>query len=161
MRLSLSQKEQTKMPNIASVLKSEIARVARKEVKGDMQELKKATAQYRSHIAALRRRITELEREMKRLGKAASRAAPQADGDSEGRDGRSGLRFSAKGLAAQRQRLGLSAAAMAALLGVSGQSIYKWEEGKTRPRASQLPAIAALRKMGKREANARLAALQR
>ncbi|MGZ5196264.1 MAG: hypothetical protein ACXWB8_12570 [Ramlibacter sp.] len=47
------------------------------------------------------------------------------------------------------------------MLGVSGQSIYKWEEGKTRPRASQLPAIAALRKMGKREANARLAALQR
>jgi transcriptional regulator with XRE-family HTH domain len=57
--------------------------------------------------------------------------------------------------------LGLSAAAVATLLGVSGQSIYKWEEGKTRPRASQLPAIAALRKMGKREANARLAALQR
>jgi transcriptional regulator with XRE-family HTH domain len=71
------------------------------------------------------------------------------------------LRFSAKGLAAKRKRRDLSAAAMAALLGVSGQSIYKWEEGKTRPRASQLPAIAALRKMGKREANARLAALQR
>ena len=64
------------MPNIASVLKSEIARVARKEVKGDMQELKKATAQYRSHIAALRRRITELEREVKRIGRVASRPAP-------------------------------------------------------------------------------------
>jgi len=162
MRLSLSQKEQTEMPNIASVLKSEIARVARKEVKGDMQELKKATAQYRSHIAALRRRITELEREVKRIGRVASRPAPdREDGGAPGKDGRSGLRFSAKGLAAQRKRLGLSAAAVAALLGVSGQSIYKWEEGKTRPRASQLPAIAALRKMGKREANARLAALQR
>jgi DNA-binding transcriptional regulator YiaG len=149
------------MPNIASVLKSEIARVARKEVKGDMQELKKATAQYRSHIAGLRRRIAELEREMKRLGRATSRAAPAADDGAEGKDGRSGLRFSAKGLAAQRKRLGLSAAAVATLLGVSGQSIYKWEEGKTRPRASQLPAIAALRKMGKREANARLTALQR
>jgi|SRR5438105_5134839 len=146
------------MPNIASVFKSEIARVARREVKGDMQELKKATAQYRSHIAALRRRIMELERQVKRLGKASAKAAPEGE---EEQDGRSGLRFSAKGLAAQRQRLGLSAAAVAALLGVSGQSIYKWEEGKTRPRASQLPAIAALRKMGKREANARLAALQR
>jgi len=91
----------------------------------------------------------------------ASRPAPDRDDGGEGQDGRSGLRFSAKGLAAQRKRLGLSAAAVAALLGVSGQSIYKWEEGKTRPRASQLPAIAALRKMGKREANARLAALQR
>jgi DNA-binding transcriptional regulator YiaG len=149
------------MPNIASVLKSEIARVARKEVKGDMQELKKATAQYRSHIAALRRRITELERDVKRLGKASTRQSPDREDGAQDTDGRSGLRFSARGLAAQRKRLGLSAAATAALLGVSGQSIYKWEEGKTRPRASQLPAIAALRKMGKREANARLAALQR
>jgi DNA-binding XRE family transcriptional regulator len=161
MRLSSTQEEQAQMPNIASVLKSEIARVARKEVKGDMQELKKATAQYRSHIAALRRRITDLERDVKRLGRVASRPAPERAEGGEGKDGRSGLRFSAKGLAAQRKRLGLSAAAMAALLGVSGQSIYKWEEGKTRPRASQLPAIAVLRKMGKREANARLAALQR
>lgn len=61
------------------------------------------------------------------------------------------LRFSAKGLAAQRSRLGLSAAQMGLLLGVSGQSIYKWEAGKARPRASQLPAIVQLKKIGKRE----------
>jgi transcriptional regulator with XRE-family HTH domain len=45
---------------------------------------------------------------------------------------------------------------MATLLGVSGQSIYKWEAGKARPRASQLPAIAKMREMGKREVAARL-----
>ena len=41
--------------------------------------------------------------------------------------------------------------------GVSALSVYKWESGKTRPRARQLEAIASLRKMGKREAQARLA----
>ena len=55
---------------------------------------------------------------------------------------------------ALRQRLGLSAAAMGTLLGVTAQSIYKWEDGKARPRASQLQAIAAARKLGKREAAA-------
>ena len=38
----------------------------------------------------------------------------------------------------------------------SGQSIYKWEQGKAKPRASQLPAIAAARKMGKKEVAAKL-----
>ena len=68
------------------------------------------------------------------------------------------MRFSAKGLAAHRRRLGLSAAALARLLGVSALSIYKWESGKVRPRAKQIEAIAALRGMGKREAAERLQA---
>jgi DNA-binding transcriptional regulator YiaG len=59
-----------------------------------------------------------------------------------------------------RQRLGLSAAAMGALLGVTAQSVYKWEDGKARPRSAQLQAIAAIRKLGKREAAQRLSAME-
>jgi DNA-binding transcriptional regulator YiaG len=144
------------MPNIASILKSEIARVARREVRGELQRLKKASASYRSEIARLKRRAQALEKQVKRLGQTSTRAsAPDADDERPGQ----GLRFSAKGLAAQRRRLGLSAEACGALIGASGQSVYKWESGKIRPRASQLKGIAALRKMGKREALARLQAL--
>lgn len=146
------------MPNITAVLKEEIARVARKELRGDTARFKKASAQYRSDIAALKRRIAELEKQLGKLSRQSRTAGARSEAAEPG-TGRSGLRFSAKGLAAQRKRLGLSAAQVAALLGVSGQSIYKWEDGKARPRASQLPAIATLRTMGKREANARLAAL--
>ena len=146
------------MPNIASVLKEEIARVARKESRGDNLKLKKSSAQYRSDIAALKRRVSALEQMVARLGKSSRRAAPAAAA-SAAVDGRSKLRFSAKGLASQRKRLGLSAADVAALLGVSGQSIYKWEDGKARPRASQLPAIATLRTMTKKQAATKLAAL--
>ena len=39
-------------------------------------------------------------------------------------------------------------------------SIYKWEAGKVYPRAAQLERIAAIRKLGKREAVVRLAVLQ-
>ena len=143
------------MANIASMLKSEIARVARREVRGELQSLKKASASYRSEIARLKRRILALEQQTKRLGKAPGRAAASAGDDNPAQ----GLRFSAKGLAAQRRRLGLSAEACGALVGASGQSVYKWESGKIRPRAKHLTAIAALRKMGKREANAKLEAL--
>jgi DNA-binding transcriptional regulator YiaG len=144
------------MANLASMLKSEIARVARREVRAELQTLKKASASYRSEIAHLKRRASALEQQLKRLGKGGATRASPDDGE-EGGDQK--LRFSAKGLASQRKRLGLSAEAFGALIGASGQSVYKWESGKIRPRARHLPRIAELRGMGKREANARLQAL--
>jgi DNA-binding transcriptional regulator YiaG len=149
------------MPNIASVLKSEISRLARKEVRAETDSLKEASARYRSDIAALRKQIKALETQVRQLsrsgGKAAGRAAAAAPQDDEPGER---LRFSAKGLASRRRKLGLSAEAFGALVGVTGQSIYKWETGKATPRAAQLRAIAAVRSLGKREASARLTALQ-
>lgn len=147
------------MPNIAAVLKDEIARIARKEVRAQTGNFKNASSQYRAHIAALRRRVDELERELARVRKSAGRA-PAAPRGGEDDDGGTQRRFSATRLAAQRNKLGLSAADFAALLGVSGQSVYKWEHGESRPRAKQLEAIAALRGIGKREAQARLEKLR-
>ena len=46
------------MANIASLLKTEISRVARKEVRADTVDLKKALGVYRAEIAALKRRTT-------------------------------------------------------------------------------------------------------
>lgn len=148
------------MTNIAAVLKGEISRVARKEVRAETQALKKAVGVYRTEIAALKRRTQALEQELRRLGKAASKAAVKAAPATGDDLAPRALRFSAKGLASQRQRLALSAHECGLLVGASGQSIYNWEAGKARPRAVHLPAIAALRAMGKKEATARLAALQ-
>jgi hypothetical protein len=53
------------MPNVASVLKSEIARVARKEVRAEIASLKKAASAYRSDIAELKRRANSLELEVR------------------------------------------------------------------------------------------------
>ena len=66
------------------------------------------------------------------------------------------LRFRVAGFAALRKKLNISAAEMGQLLGVSAQSVYHWETGKTKPRASQLAAIAAVRKLGKRAVAAKL-----
>jgi DNA-binding transcriptional regulator YiaG len=138
------------MPNIASVLKTEVSRIARKELKGETQALKAAVAQQRSQITELKRRLQSLELQLKRVGKVAAKSNPKAAAAEQ--DHGPNLRFSAKGFGAQRQRLGLTAAELAKILGVSQLSVYKWEGGKARPRAKQLPGIAALRTMGKREA---------
>jgi DNA-binding XRE family transcriptional regulator len=144
------------MPNIASVLKAEISRVARREVRGETVNLKKAVRAYRTEVAALKRRTQALEQELRRLSKPGAKVAPVAVTAVLSPR----LRFTAKGLASQRQRLGLSAQDCGLLVGASGQSIYNWEAGKTRPRAEHLPAIAVLRTLGKKEATARLASLR-
>lgn len=145
------------MPNIASVLKTEIARVARKEVRSEIGTLKKAASTYRTEIAALKRRAQALEQELRRLGRA--KASTGVASTVVDQDTSKSLRFSAKGLASQRARLGLSAEDCGRLLGASGQSVYNWEAGATRPRAKHLPAIAALRTLGKKQAAAVLASL--
>ena len=72
-----------------------------------------------------------------------------------------GLRFRAEGMLSNRKRLGLSAADFGLLVGATGQSVYSWEQGKSKPRAKALAAIAALRGVGKREVAKRLQALKR
>lgn len=149
------------MPNIASLLKEEIARVARKQLRGETEALKKSNARYRSEIAELKRRLQALEQQVRRIAKPGGRSTAATPGASQedGEDGKS-IRYSAKSLASQRRRLGLSAASLAKLLGVSALSVYKWESGNTRPRQKQIEAIAALRSMGRREAQKRLEELQ-
>jgi DNA-binding transcriptional regulator YiaG len=140
------------MPNIASVLKEEISRVARKEVRRETAALKRASAGYRTEIGALKRRAQDLERHLRRMLKRAESVAKAANDEPASQ----GSRFSPKSLASQRRRLGLSAAECGLLLGASAQSIYNWEEGKARPRSQHLPAIFALRTIGRRQANAYL-----
>ncbi|MBP6895711.1 MAG: helix-turn-helix transcriptional regulator [Pseudacidovorax sp.] len=145
------------MPNIASVLKREISRVARKEVRAELEALKKLTAVQRSKIAELRRQVSALDREFKQFSKAlCSHATPVGRRASNNAEDGVRRRFSATRLAKHRAKLELSAATYGQLVGVSGQTIYHWEQGKARPRTAQLQALAAVRGMGKREAEKRL-----
>lgn len=136
------------MPNIASILKAEISRVARKQIRGETSMLRKAISAYRSEIAALKRRALALEQAVRQ----ASRSGRGSDRPLESKAPEKTPRFSATGLASHRRRLGLSAQEVGLLVGASGQSVYLWESGKARPRASHLPAIAALRSLGKKKA---------
>jgi len=140
------------MTNIASVLKSEISRIARKEVRAELDSLKKSSTQYRSAIAQLKREVSDLKKQLKRVSGAAvaeAKAAKQAA------DAGAPRRFSATRLAAHRRKLGLSAAVYGKLVGMSGATIYLWEQGKSRPNAEQLQRLAGVRALSKHAALAK------
>jgi DNA-binding transcriptional regulator YiaG len=149
------------MPNVGTVLREEMARVSRREIRKQTQSTKKATAQHRHHIAAMNKKIVELERRVALLTRQAKRQHPAAVAASGNGSASTRLRFVAKGLRSHRNRLGLSADDYAALVGVSANSVYAWEQGKTTPRQEQLAKVAALRGIGKREAARRLELLRR
>jgi DNA-binding transcriptional regulator YiaG len=133
-----------KMPKLATVLKDEITRLARKEVRAESLPMRKAAVQSRTDINALKRRVAALEKQVASLSKAATIKKTETASDP------ATIRFSAKGFGTLRRRLGLSAAEMGFLLDASDQSIYKWERG-VRPRPNQMPKIATLRKMSKQQ----------
>ncbi len=142
------------MTTFANQLKAEIARIAKKAGKAETIALKKTSSNYRSEIAELKRRIAALESSISKLAKQSRKPGKAGSAETEEKES---LRFRQDGFITLRKKLGLSANEMGQLLGVSGQSIYKWEQGKAKPRASQLPAIAAARKMGKKVVTAKLA----
>jgi DNA-binding transcriptional regulator YiaG len=140
------------MPNIAAVLKEEIVRLARKEIRRQTNVLRKASAQYRKDIAEMKRRVSDLQRRVSPLEKQVLKDVPPQVAEVDARR----VRFTAQGLRSQRQRLGLSAGDCGKLIGVTDQTIYNWEHETARPRKEQLARIASLRHMGKRDAYVRL-----
>jgi DNA-binding transcriptional regulator YiaG len=140
------------MPNIGTVLREEISRLARRETRGQIDPMKKATAQHRRDIATLKRQVAQLERQVRLLARKALGVSPTAASDTSGTK----IRFVAKGLRSQRSRLGLSAGDFGKLVGVSAQSIYNWESEKARPRDEQIAKLVRLRAVGKREAEMKL-----
>jgi DNA-binding transcriptional regulator YiaG len=144
------------MPNIAAVLKDEIRRLARREIKATTSSTKGAVAQYRRDIASLKRQMSSQAKEIaflkaqeqKRLGQPPVKEVVEK------------VRFSARSVKAQRSRLKLSAADYGKLVGVSGLTIYSWESGKSRPRKQQLAGLVAVRGLGRREALKKLEMLK-
>jgi len=138
------------MASLNSVLKDEITRLSRKEIRKQVDPVRKAVSGHRHEIAALKRTVGELQRALKSLSR------PRAVAEASSEDVAS-FRFSASALHAMRARLGLSAKHFGMLAGgVSEQTIYNWEGKKTTPRTAQLRGVAALRSIGKREAQTKL-----
>lgn len=145
------------MPNLAATLKDEIRRLAKREITSATKSTKHAVAQFRRDIANLKRLVAVQQKEIaflrvqerKRLSQPVSADEPVE-----------GVRFSARSVRAQRQRLGLSADDFGKLVGVSQMTIYNWEQGKGRPKNDRLAAFVALRGVGKREAVKKLEMLK-
>lgn len=138
------------MANIASLLKTEIARVARKEIRAEIESLKKASSQHRSLITELRREISALHKQLRQANRERLAAAKERQATDRK------YRFSAARLAAHRAKFSLSAADYGKLLGVSGSTIYLWEQGKSRPKPEQVQQLGMLKGLSHKAALAQL-----
>jgi len=137
------------MSSLSSMLKTEMTRLSRKELRVQVEPLRKANSTYRRDIAALKRQVALLQRQIGALSRMSAKLQePSAE--------TTPTRFVAKGLRSLRARLGISAADFGKLAGASGQSIYNWESGKAVPRKGQMAVLAGLRGLSKKEAQARL-----
>lgn len=146
------------MPNLQSVLTQEIRRLARREVRSELEATRKAVAQHRREIAELKRKNAALERT---VGFLQSRERSRLKSEPETAKPRQGTRFSTRSLKAQRRKSGLSQGDYATLVGVSPSTIYNWESGATKPGKKQLAVLVSIRGLGKREAKKRLELLEK
>ena len=131
------------MPNILSVLKAEISRLARKEAKQVVAPVKKVSANYRGLIAGLRKQVGALQKEIAVL----KRAAPKADKAIEAIEPQGRFWISGKGVRTLRKRLGLTQAQFAKLAGVSVQSVVNWEAAKGKAPIRRKTSIARMQQI--------------
>jgi DNA-binding transcriptional regulator YiaG len=109
--------------SVIKELQSEITRLARKEIKKELDPVKRVNAAQRGLIANLRRDVTELQKEVARLKKAAGKPATVVDEEAV-----QNFWISGKGVVSLRKRLQLTQAELAVLADVSTQSVVKWEK---------------------------------
>ena len=144
------------MPNIQQVLKAEIQRIARKEIKAAIADLKKTNTFLRRVAADHKRRIAQLEKDNRRLLRQATKTEEKVTAipDTEVEK----ARITAKMVKSIRERLGISQAAFGKLVGVNRLTVYQWEKkkGRLQFRSEAKAKIIEARKMTKAEAERRL-----
>ena len=144
------------MPNVASILKGEISRISRKEVKSAVGGIGKSQTNIRKNVADLKKRVASLEKEIKRL--TAGKRRENTISVKEHPEGQEKARFTSKGVKSLRNRLGLSQADFAKLVGATSHAVYLWEnkEGPLKLREKTKAAFLSIRGLGAREAKAKL-----
>jgi DNA-binding transcriptional regulator YiaG len=146
------------MPNLSQILKAEIARISRKEVRASVNPLRSANFLLKRTVAALKKKVAVLESGSKRLEAIQNVLQEKTDESTVAQGADAKIRVTSRTIKALRNKLGLSQDSFALLLGVSGQSVYVMERkgGRLRLRSATLAKLLALRGIGKREAARRV-----
>ncbi|MBE3096890.1 MAG: helix-turn-helix domain-containing protein [Planctomycetes bacterium] len=136
------------MGKMEQTLKSEITRLARKQVRAtclpfarDVRRLKRIAPALRKTVAVLARLGAGLQTE--RTAERAKRAAAPEEVKA--------ARLSPGLIKTLRSRLGITQGEVATLVGVSTRAVGSWEYGKAKPEGHNREALVALRKLGRRE----------
>ena len=142
------------MPDIKNLLNDEIRRLARKEIRIALEPVNAQIAAQKKTISDLKKYIADLEKLLRKSNPAKIAEIEEAV---ESEDNK--IRLNAAGIIRIRKKYKLTQSELAKLLDVATHTVSIWELGKSAPRAAMKQKICDLRGLGKREINARLAAL--
>jgi len=136
------------MATLEAALKSEIVRLAKREVRKisvplskDVRSLKRTVSQLRKAVSALDLLARTQEKQFDKRG--VQLAVTQEELKKS--------RFSPRLIKTLRKKLDISQKELAVLARVSIGAIHQWESGKFAPREKTKAVIVGLRKLGRRE----------
>jgi DNA-binding transcriptional regulator YiaG len=136
------------MGKLESLMKSEIVRLARREVRKIVRPLGRNVRSMKGTVASLRKTVAALEkfaaRQAAEMGQ--KRGLPEAAPEEV-----KASRFSPRLIRTLRKRLAITQKEMATLLGVTVGAIYQWEKGIFEPTAQKKSVLVTLRRIGRRE----------
>jgi DNA-binding transcriptional regulator YiaG len=136
------------MGKLEGIIKSEIVRLAKREIRKisvplvkDVRLLKNTVSQLRKTVLALERFAARQESKLKKEEILLEATSEEVKGS----------RFSPRLIRSLRKHLGITQKELAILAGVTIGAIHQWESGIFVPRAQKKSVLVALRKLGRRE----------
>ena len=140
------------MGKLESTIKSEIQRLAKREVRTTYIPLRKEIRAMRLRLSSLSKNFFALNRltkeQLQKVPKKGLEATPEEVKAS---------RITPDRIRRLRKKLGISMRELGILTGTSLSAVLSWEKGKFKPRREKKAALVALRKLRKREVRKLLA----
>jgi DNA-binding transcriptional regulator YiaG len=137
------------MGKFEGIIKSEIIRLAKREVRKitvplsrDVRFLKSSASQLRKFVLNLQRTAASHQKEIEK-GKSPLEA---------GQEEVKSARLSPRLIRSLRRHLGITQKELAVLAGVTIGAVHQWESGQFKPSMKKKSVLVALRKLGRREA---------
>ena len=142
------------MGKLESTIKSEIERLAKREIHKVSVPLKRDVRSLKITLSQLRKAVLPLQRftagPQKEIAKREIRLEVTPEEIKKSR-------LSPRLIKTLRKKLGITQKELAILTGVSMPAVQSWESGKFTPKAEKKAALAALRKLGRSEVKKLLA----
>jgi DNA-binding transcriptional regulator YiaG len=136
------------MGKVENIIKSEILRLAKREVRGFFLPLRREVRTMRFKLSTLSKNFAVVDRMAKeRMRQEESKKLPLEASAEEVK----ASRFTPERIRNLRRKLGISQKGLAILAGVTVGAVGLWEKGKFRPAANKKAVLVALRKLNKRE----------
>ncbi len=134
------------MGKLEIIIKSEIQRLAKRQVRATFIPIRREVRAMRLKLSGLSKTFSTLDR----LAKEQMEKAPKP-GLSATPEEAKAARLTPDRIRRLRNKLGVSMRELGILTGSSIGAVLSWEKGKFRPKGEKKAALAALRKLRKRE----------